>query len=99
MIHQAARKEDLDPNRLRFCHAIEVVQQAVHEFALVAVDERPALMERLRADVRSSRLSARRLRFTARMLKRLLSRFRCKRYWHLDGPHLKDFCFPDILLI
>src|SRR2546423_13090435 len=99
LMHQAALEEDLDPDRLSFCHAVEVVQQAVHEFALVSLEQRPALMERLRADLRSSRLPARRLRFNARVVKRPLSRFRRKRYWHLDGPHLKRVSFPEILLI
>jgi Insertion element 4 transposase N-terminal/Transposase DDE domain len=99
LMQQAAMQEDLDPDRLSFCHAVEVVQQAVYEFALVSLDQRPALMERLRADPRSSRLPARRLRFNARVVKRPLSRFRRKRYWHLDGPHLKGASFREILLI
>ena len=56
-------------------------------------------MERLLGDLRSSRLPARRLRFNARVVKRPLSRFRRKRYWHLDGPHLKGVSFREILLI
>lgn len=92
-------EDDLDPDRLSFSHAVEVVQQAVHEVALVALEERPTLMERLRADLRSSRLPARRLRFNARVVKRPLSRFRRKRYWNLDGPHLKGTSFTEILLI
>lgn len=99
LMHQAALEEDLDSDRLSFCHAVEVFQQAVHEFALVSLEERPALMERLLADLRSSRLPARRLRFNARVVKRPLSRFRRKRYWHLGGPHLKGTSFPEILRI
>ena len=99
LMHQAAVEEGLDPDRLSFCHAVEVVQQAVQEFALVAVEERPAEIARLRADLRSSRLPARRLRFNARVVKRPLSSFRRKRYWHLNGPHLKGVSFPEILLI
>jgi hypothetical protein len=99
LMHQAATQDDLDPDRLSFCHAVEVVQQAVHEFALIALDECAALMERLLGDLRSARLPARRLRFNARVVKRPLSRFRRKRYWHLDGPHLKGVSFPEILLI
>jgi hypothetical protein len=99
LMHQAATQANLDPDRLSFCHAVEVVQQAVHEFALVALDERAALMERLLADLCSGRLPARRLHFNARVVKRPLSRFRRKRSWHLDGPHLKGVSFPEILLI
>jgi hypothetical protein len=99
LMHHAAAQMDLDPDRLSFCQAIEVVQQAVYEFAIVAHEERPALMERLLGDLRSSLLPPRRLRFNARVVKRPLSRFRRKRYWHLDGPHLKGLSFREILLI
>ncbi len=99
LMHQAASQADVDPDRLSFCHAVEVVEQAVYEFAMVALQERPALMERLLGDLRSGLLPARRLRFNARVVKRPLSRFRRKRSWHLDGPHLKGASFHEILRI
>ncbi len=99
LMHQAATQADADPDRLSFCHAVEVVQQAVYEFAIVALPQRPALMQRLLADLRSGLLPARRLRFNARVVKRPLSRFRRKRAWHLDGPHLKGTSFQEILRI
>ncbi len=99
LMHRAATQGHLDPDRLSFCQAVEIVQQAVYEFAIVALPERPALMERLLADLRSCRLPARRLRFNARVVKRPVSRFRRKRYWHLHGPHLKGVSFREILRI
>lgn len=99
LLHRAATQGDVDPDRLSFCQAIELVQQAVYEFAIVALPQRPALMERLLGDLRSGLLPARRLRFNARVVKRPLSRFRRKRYWHLDGPHLKGASFLEILRI
>lgn len=99
LMHRAATQGHLDPDRLSFCQAVELVQQAVYEFAIVALPERPALLERLLGDLRSCRLPARRLRFNARVVKRPLSRFRRKRYWHLQGPHLKGVSFREILLI
>src|SRR6266699_3832456 len=99
LLHRAATQGQLDPDRLSFCQAVALVQQAVYEFAIVALPQRPALRERLLADLRSSRLPARRLRFHARVVKRPLSRFRRKRYWHLNGPHLKGVSFREILLI
>src|SRR5438105_2834153 len=99
LLHRAATQGQLDPDRLSFCQAVALVQQAVYEFAIVALPQRPALLERLLADLRSCRLPARRLRFNARVVKRPLSRFRRKRYWHLDGPHLKGVSFRETLLI
>jgi hypothetical protein len=99
LMQQAAVQEDLDPDRRRCCHALEVVQQAGYEFALLAPQEYPALMEPLVADRGSCLLPARWVRFHPRGVKRPLSRFRRKRDWHLDGPHLKGSCFADLLLL
>lgn len=98
LMHQAATQANMDPDRLSFCHAIEVVQNAVYEFAIVALAERPALVQRLLADLRTCPLPPRRLRFNARVVKRPLSRFRRKRYWHLDAPHLKGSSFQELLI-
>ena len=98
LMHQAATGADMDPDRLSFCQTIELVQHAVYEFAIVALEERPALMERLLADLRACPLPPRRLRFHARVVKRPLSRFRRKRYWHLHAPHLKGSSFQELLI-
>jgi Insertion element 4 transposase N-terminal/Transposase DDE domain len=98
LMHQAATQADMDTDRLSFCQSIELVQHAVYEFAIVALVERPALMERLLADLRTCPLPPRRLRFNARVVKRPLSRFRRKRHWHLDGPHLKGSSFQELLI-
>src|SRR5260221_6731239 len=51
-MHQSAREGDLDPDRLSFTHAVEVLDTACSEFALVAREELPRLQARLLADLR-----------------------------------------------
>jgi hypothetical protein len=95
----AASHADLDPDRLSFSVAVELVQPAVYEFRLVTLEQHAALMQRLVAALGSSLVPPPRLRFSARVVKRPLSCFRRKRYWHRDGSPLKGLSFHEILRI
>jgi hypothetical protein len=99
-MHQSACQADLDPDSLSFTHAVEVLDTACYEFALVAREHIPRLMERLLADLRepASLLPLRRLRFSPRVVKRAYSRFHRKRPGQ-QGFILKKQSFTDILLI
>ena len=99
-MHQSAREADLDPDRLSFIHAVEVLDTACYEFALVAREELPRLQERLLADLReqATLLPPRRLRFNPRAVKRAYSSFHRKRPGQ-QGFTLKKQTFRDILLI
>ncbi len=99
-MHQSAREGDLDPDRLSFTHAVEVLDTACSEFALVAREELPRLQARLLADLRepTTVLPPRRLRFYPRVVKRAYSSFHRKRSGQ-QGFTLKKQSFLDILLI
>ncbi len=99
-MHHSACEGDLDPDRLSFTHAVEVLDTACYEFALVAREEFPRLQARLLADLRepTSLLPPRRLRFYPRVVKRAYSAFHRKRPGQ-QGFTLKKQSFRDILLI
>ena len=99
-MHQSACQANLDPERLSFTHAVEVLDTACYEFALVAREEVPRLQERLRADLRdpATLLPPRRLRFSPRTVSRAYSSFHRKRPGQ-QGFTLKKQTFLDILLI
>jgi hypothetical protein len=99
-MHQSALQADLDPDRLSFTHAVEVLDTACYEGSIVAREELPRLTERLLADLRdpATLLPPRRLRFYPRVLKRAYAAFRRKQPWH-EGFSLKKQTFGDILLI
>ena len=99
-MHRSAHEADLDPDRLSFTHAVEVLDTACYEFALVTREELPRLQERLLADLRepATLLPPRRLRFYPRVVKRAYSSFHRKRPGQ-QGFILKRQSFCDILRI
>ena len=99
-MHQSACQADLDPDRLSFTHAVEVLDTACFAFALVSRQELPRLQQRLLTDLcePATLLPPRRLRFYPRVVKRAYSRFHRKRPGQ-QGFTLKKQHFSDILLI
>jgi uncharacterized membrane protein len=86
LMHQAALVAEIDPDRLSFVHAIEVVRDAVPEFQLVAPAEQPALYARLLREIARKRLPERRPRSNPRVVKRKMSNFKLKREQHYAPP-------------
>jgi len=99
-MHQSACEANLDPDRLSFTHAVEVVDTAGSAFALVPREQIPQLQKRLLTDLRepSTLLPPRRLRFYRRTVSRAYSPFHRKRPGQ-QGFTLKKQRFSDILLI
>jgi hypothetical protein len=98
LMHEAAVQAGVDPDRLSFVHALEVVRDAVAEFQMVAEGERPALYARLLQDIATKRLPARRLRSNARVVKRKMSNFKLKRTEHVR-PTKRQGTFADVVLV
>jgi hypothetical protein len=86
LMHEAALQADLDPDRLSFVHALEVVRDAVPEFQLVVPEHVPLLYARLLLDIAAKRLPARRPRSNPRVVKRKMSNFKLKRTEHYRPP-------------
>jgi hypothetical protein len=86
LMHQAALRADIDPDRLSFVHAIEVIRDAVPEFQVVASAQQEALYDRLLHDIASKRLPERRVRTNPRVVKRKMSNFKRKRAQHYGLP-------------
>lgn len=86
LMHEAALMADVDPDRLSFVHALEIVRDAVPEFQLVAPAQRRMLYERMLHDIAAKRLPPRRPRSNARVVKRKMSNFKLKRPEHYQPP-------------
>jgi hypothetical protein len=86
LMHEAALAANVDPDRLSFVHALEIVRDAVPEFQLVAPTDHAALMARLLRELAAIRLPERRTRTNARVVKRKMSNFKLKRTEHLLPP-------------
>jgi hypothetical protein len=86
LMQEAALPAGLDPDRLSFVHALEVVRDAVLEFQLVVPEQAPLLSMRLLQDIAAKRLPARRPRSNPRVVKRKMSNFKLKRAQHQRPP-------------
>lgn len=86
LMHEAALLAGIDPDRLSFVHALEVIKDAIPEFQMVAEDQRQALYLRLLRDIARHRLPARRNRVNPRVVKRKMSNFLKKRPEHYAWP-------------
>lgn len=95
---QSAASHDLDCDRLSFTHAITVVTNAVSEMQQTCQEQRPALMERLLADIRHPLLPLRRLRCNPRVVKSRQSKFPVRRLEHRQVPKL-DKSFSDVIVL
>ena len=89
LMHEAAVQADIDPDRLSFVHAVEVIKDAIPEFQMVAEDQREQLYQRLLKDIARGRLPERRNRVNPRVVKRKMSNFLKKRPKHYHWPQPK----------
>jgi hypothetical protein len=86
IMHEAALMADIDPDRLSFTHAIEVIKDSVSEFQIVAKDQVEQLYQRMLRDIGKKWLPERRNRVNPRVVKRKMSNFLKKRPEHYDWP-------------
>jgi hypothetical protein len=86
LMHEAAVQADIDPDRLSFVHAVELIKDAIPEFQMVAEDQRELLYHRLLRDMARRPLPERRNRVNPRVVKRKMSNFLKKRPKHYQWP-------------
>ena len=94
LMHEAALQADLDPDRLSFTHAVEVVSRAVRDFTQWSQHDHPFLKARLLDDLCDDLLPAqRRVRFQARAVKRSKARYESKRrfFFSYTPDHIHSF--------
>ncbi len=89
LMHEAAVQVDLDPDRLSFVGALQVIQNAVPEFQMAAPEQLPRLYQRLLRDIGSKRLPHRCPRSNPRVVKRKMSKFKLKRLEHAHVSKLE----------
>jgi hypothetical protein len=85
-MHAAAHLAAIDPDRLSFTHALQVIQDAISEFQMTAPELLPQLYQRMLRDIAAERLPERRQRTNPRVVKRKMSKFHLKRPEHRHWP-------------
>lgn len=83
---QAAQSQALDPDRISFVHALELLRDAITEFQISLPTQLPSLWLRLCRDIARRPLQERRPRSNPRVVKRKLSKFLLKRPQHFHTP-------------
>lgn len=86
LMHEAAMQTGVDPDRISFTQALQVLQDAIPEFEMTATEHLPRLYARLLADMTDELLPARRNRINPRVIKRKMSNFKLKRPEHYRWP-------------
>jgi hypothetical protein len=86
LMHEAALQADIDPDRVSFVHALNVIHGAIPEFQMTTPEQLPQLYTRLLRDIVDRLLPERRLRSNPRVVKRKMSNFHLKRAEHRSWP-------------
>jgi hypothetical protein len=76
LMHEAALVADVDPDRLSFVQALEIVRAAVAEFQMVAPEQQRSLYERMLLDMADKLLPPRRMLSNALVVMRKMSNFK-----------------------
>ncbi len=97
---RAAQTKSLDPDRISFTGALQVLSQAVVQSAFYSPELAVRVLKRMCADLTSpgAWVAPRRLRFNCRVVKHLCTRLRRNRPEH-HNLTFKGTSFADILLI
>ena len=86
LMHEAALQAGVDPDRVSFVHALNVIHGAIPEFQMTTREQLPQLYSRLLRDIVDKLLPERSLRSNPRVVKRKMSNFRLKRAEHRSWP-------------
>jgi len=97
---RSAQSHALDPDRISFTGSLQIFTDALILGPLVEPTQVPHVWQRLQDELAlpTALVQRRRLRFNCRVVKRICTRFRCKRPHHVNLT-LHDTSFSDILLL
>ncbi len=100
LMWRAAHSTGLDPDRISFTGAIQVLGQGIVQSVFSSPEVTVRVLKRMCADLAcpGALVAPRRLRFNCRVVKHICTRFRRKRPQH-HNVSLKRTSFDDILLI
>jgi len=88
LMHDAAVKVDLDPDRISFIGALRVIRRAIPEFQQTMPSQHNRLKMRMLRDIAGHILPERENRSNPRVIKRKISKFKRKRAIHFKPPKL-----------
>jgi len=100
IMHEAALKADIAPDRLSFVNSVRIIRSAVFKSQIIAPSQSAAWRERLLRDIGREILPERSNRSNPRVVKRKMSKFDLKREEHYHWPQpTKPIADAIVLLI
>jgi hypothetical protein len=99
LMHEAAVREGVDPDRLSFTHTLRVVRQAVLSEGWIDPLHQPQLYGRLLTKIARGKLPPRRCRSNPRVVKRQQSKFPVKRPEHRSPPKPACDTFDEAVVL
>ena len=88
LMHDAAVEIDLDPDRISFTNALNVIRRAIPEFQQTTPSQHARLYSRMLREIGRNVLPERENRSNPRVIKRKMSKFKRKRPIHFKPPKL-----------
>jgi hypothetical protein len=98
VMHDAALRAGVDPDRLSFVNAVHIICDAIPEFQMTVPEQLPQLYQRLLDDIARHCLPERENRSNPRVIKRKMSKFDLKRPEHFHWPQPSK-SFQDAVVI
>lgn len=100
VMHEAAVRAEVAPDRLSFVNAVRILRNAVFEAQIVAQEQHAQWYDRVLRDIGREVLPGRDHRCNPRVVKRKMSKFDLKREQHRHWPQpTKSFAEAIVLLI
>jgi hypothetical protein len=100
LMFESAQACAVDPDRLSFRHAVQIIRQYLPCLQMLDPEQWPALQMRMQQEIAAVRLPARLLRINARVVKRKYSPFDLKRPEHAHPPRFpKTAQFRDFVVL
>src|SRR6266571_501252 len=97
---QAATEADLAPTQLSFTGTVRILDESLASLSLASPAHRLTLKKSLLLEIATERLPAQRLRFQARVVKRVRSKYERKLPLHLKAPPLEaGIDFKDLIAL
>ena len=97
---QAAIHADVAPTHLSFTGTVRILDESLASLGLASTAHRATLTEHLLEEIATQRLPAQRLRFQARVVKRVRSKYERKLPLHLKAPPLDaGLDFKDLIAL
>ncbi len=97
---QAAQEADVAPTQLSFTGTVRILDESLPALTLASWAHRLTLTRHLLVEIAAERLPAQRLRFQARVVKRVRSKYERKVPLHLKAPPLEaGIDFKDLIAL